>query len=50
MDKIKELIFKGWALLKAQIIKDWNGGFFTKGRLIFIGGIILIIIAGFITK
>ena len=42
MEKIKTLAEKGWDLLKAQIIKDWNGGYFKKGRLIFIGVIIIL--------
>ena len=50
MDKIKSLVLKGWDLLKAQIIKDWNGGLFHKGKLIFIGGILLLILVGLITK
>lgn len=50
MDKIKAIALKGWDLLKAQIIKDWNGGLFHKGKLIFIGGILLLILVGLITK
>ncbi len=50
MDKIKAIVLKGWDLLKAQIIKDWNGGLFHKGKLIFIGGILLLILVGLITK
>ena len=42
MDKIKAIALKGWDLLKAQIIKDWNSGYFKKGRLIFIGVIIIL--------
>jgi hypothetical protein len=50
MDKIKELAKKGWSLLKAQIIKDWNGNLFSKGKLIFIGGVLLLILIALITK
>jgi len=50
MDKIKAIVLKGWDLLKAQIIKDWNGGLFHKGKLIFIGGVLLLILVGLITK
>ena len=50
MDKIKAIALKGWDLLKAQIIKDWNGGLFHKGKLIFIGGILLLILIGLIAK
>jgi len=50
MDKIKAIVLKGWDLLKAQIIKDWNGGLFHKGKLIFIGGILLLILVGLIAK
>tara|TARA_B110000483_G_scaffold57008_1_gene71304 strand:+ start:1182 stop:1334 length:153 start_codon:yes stop_codon:yes gene_type:complete len=42
MEKIKTLAKKGWDLLKAQVIKDWNGGYFKKGRIIFIGIIIIL--------
>lgn len=42
MEKIKTLAKKSWDLLKVQIIKDWNGGYFKKGRIIFIGIIIIL--------
>ena len=42
MEKIKTLAKKGWDLLKAQIIKDWNNGYFKKGRIIFISIIIIL--------
>ena len=50
MDKIKALALKGYKMLKAQIIKDWNGGIFHRGKVIFIGGILLLILLGLITK
>jgi len=50
MDKIKALALQGYEMLKAQIIKDWNSGMFHRGKLIFIGGILLLILLGLITK
>ena len=50
MDKIKALALKGYEMLKAQIIKDWNGGIFHRGKVIFISGILLLILLGLITK
>lgn len=50
MDKIKALALQGYEMLKAQIIKDWNGGLFHRGKLIFIGGVLLLILIALVKK
>lgn len=50
MDKIKEIGGKALDWVANWIVTNWKGGIFNRGKVIFAGIIILIILMGLLSK